>query len=621
PLNHIGASNFVNLPPVNSVPGAQNVNEDFALTFNAGNANLISISDPDANAADVKVTLTATNGTFSLSGVGGLAFTTGDGTADAQMIFTGTIANINTALNGLVFTPPANYFGPASLTILTDDQGNTGVGGAKTDSDTVNITVNAVNDPPSFTKGPNQNVNEDAGAQTVLGWATGISQGPGESGQTLTFNVAAAGTTGNIAFSSGPAIDATTGNLTYTTSPNTNGTATFNVTLSDNGSNVPPNSNTSGVQQFTITVNAVNDAPTFQILSNPPTVNEDAGAQTVNSFATNFQPGPPTATDEVGQTLVGYTLTQTGTTGGLTFSSGPSISNAGALTYTPSANVSGTATYNAVVTDSGSGIAPNVNQSAAVSFTITVTSQNDAPVLDNSGNMTLTAINEDVPNASNPGNLVSDVILSAGGDRITDLDSGAVEGIAVIAVDNTNGTWQFSIDNGLNWTAFGAPNATTARLLASDALTRVRFVPNANFNGTVDPGLTFRAWDQTSGTNGNTADTTTFGGITAFSAATETASITVNPVNDTPAFTKGPDQTVLEDAGAQVVNNWATGISAGPANEAGQALTFLVTGNTNPSLFAVLPAISATGNLTYAAAANANGSATITIALMDNGGT
>jgi tripartite-type tricarboxylate transporter receptor subunit TctC len=48
-LNHIGASNFANLAPVNSVPAAtQNVNEDFTLTFNAGNANLISISDPDA---------------------------------------------------------------------------------------------------------------------------------------------------------------------------------------------------------------------------------------------------------------------------------------------------------------------------------------------------------------------------------------------------------------------------------------------------------------------------------------------------------------------------------------------------------------------------------------------
>ncbi len=531
-MNHIGASNFVNLAPLNSVPGAQNVNEDSTLTFNAGNGNLISISDPDAAGDDVKVTLTATNGTFSLSGIAGLAFTTGDGTNDTQMIFTGSITSINTALDGLTFTPTLNFFSPpdATLTILTDDQGNNGDGGAQTDSDSINITVNAVNDPPSFTIGGNPPaVNEDAGAQTVNGFATGMSSGPGET-QTLTFNVTPNGTTGNIAFSSGPAIDSTTGNLTYTTSADTNGTATFDVTLSDNGGGT----NTSGIQSFTITVNAVNDAPTFQIPSNPPAVNEDAGAQTVNTFATSFAPGPVTATDETGQTLVGYTVTQTGTTGNLAFTSGPSIDNAGTLTYTPTANTSGTATYNAVATDSGSGTAPNVNQSAPVSFTITVNGDNDAPVLDNTGNMSLTAINEDVASASNFGTLVFDIIASAGGDRITDLDAGAVEGIAVTAVDNTNGTWEFTTNNGGVWTAFGSPTTSTARLLAPDVATRIRFLPNANFNGTVNPGITFQAWDQTSGSNGGTGDASVNGGTTAFSTASETASITVNPVNDQP---------------------------------------------------------------------------------------
>ncbi|MCB1601903.1 MAG: GDP-mannose 4,6-dehydratase, partial [Xanthomonadales bacterium] len=92
-------------------------------------------------------------------------------------------------------------------------------------------------------------------------------------------------------------------------------------------------------------------------------------------------------------------------------------------------------------------------------------------------------------------------------------------------------------------------------------------------------------------------------------------------VNDAPSFVKGPDPTVLEDAGAQTVAGWATAISAGPADESGQTLTFNVTGNTNPALFAAGPAISPTGTLTFTPAADANGSATITLALMDNGGT
>jgi hypothetical protein len=97
--------------------------------------------------------------------------------------------------------------------------------------------------------------------------------------------------------------------------------------------------------------------------------------------------------------------------------------------------------------------------------------------------------------------------------------------------------------------------------------------------------------------------------------------VTVTAVNDAPSFTKGLDQTVLEDAGAQTVLGWATSISPGPADEVGQTLTFSITGNSNPGLFAVGPAVSASGDLSYTPAANANGSATITLELQDTGGT
>ena len=69
------------------------------------------------------------------------------------------------------------------------------------------------------------------------------------------------------------------------------------------------------------------------------------------------------------------------------------------------------------------------------------------------------------------------------------------------------------------------------------------------------------------------------------------------------------------------LGSWVTGISPGPADEAGQTLTFSVTGNSNPSLFAGLPAISPQGVLTYTPAVNANGVSVITVALQDNGGT
>ena len=134
--------NGTNDVPVNTVPAAQSVNEDTAKVFSAANGNQISISDVDNTSHTV--TLTAAHGTITLNGIAGLAFTTGDGTADATMTFSGTDAAINTALNGLSFKGDANYNGNASLQINSSD-------GALSDNDTVNITVVAVNDPPVAT--------------------------------------------------------------------------------------------------------------------------------------------------------------------------------------------------------------------------------------------------------------------------------------------------------------------------------------------------------------------------------------------------------------------------------------------------------------------------------------
>ena len=140
--------NPVNDAPLHTVPGAQNTNEDATLVFSVGNGNLISISDMDVGGVVLQVTLTGTNGLITLNGTAGLVFTVGDGTADATMTFTGTVASINSALAGMSFGPTPNFTGAASLQLVTNDQGNTGSGGPLSDTDTVNITVNAVNDAP-----------------------------------------------------------------------------------------------------------------------------------------------------------------------------------------------------------------------------------------------------------------------------------------------------------------------------------------------------------------------------------------------------------------------------------------------------------------------------------------
>ena len=72
------------------------------------------------------------------------------------MIFSGTEAAINAALNGLVYTPDANFNGADSLTITTNDNGNTGAdpgltgdANSEEDTDTVAITITPVNDAPT----------------------------------------------------------------------------------------------------------------------------------------------------------------------------------------------------------------------------------------------------------------------------------------------------------------------------------------------------------------------------------------------------------------------------------------------------------------------------------------
>ena len=107
--------------PINALPGAQSINEDTNLVFSAGNGNQISITDPDSSGASFEVTVSVTNGSLTLAGTTGLTFISGDGTTDTTMTFRGTVANINTALNGLTYAPTSDYNGGATLTVATRD--------------------------------------------------------------------------------------------------------------------------------------------------------------------------------------------------------------------------------------------------------------------------------------------------------------------------------------------------------------------------------------------------------------------------------------------------------------------------------------------------------------------
>ena len=185
--------------------------------------------------------------------------------------------------------------------------------------------------------------------------------------------------------------------------------------------------------------------------------------------------------------------------------------------------------------------------SAIATTTISVAPTNDAPVLADTP-LVITQVEDAGPPSGAAGTLVASLV---GG--ISDVDSGAVQGIAITGADTSNGTWWYS-NNSSNWFALGSVSDASARLLLSNTTARVYFRPNPDFNGDITAGLTFRAWDTTSGSAGGVADTSINGGSSAFSTATDVVQVTVTPVNDAPLLDTAPvlTLTVNEDSLAPV---------------------------------------------------------------------
>jgi hypothetical protein len=138
-------------------------------------------------------------------------------------------------------------------------------------------------------------------------------------------------------------------------------------------------------------------------------------------------------------------------------------------------------------------------------------------------------------------------VMSFLGNSITDFDNGALQGIAVTNAVG-KGTWQYSTNNGVNWNAIGSVSDSSALLLTPEM--QVRFIPDATFDGTAN--LSFRAWDQTSGTPGTLVNTTMNGETTAFSTAIATTSLSLNVISGT---TK--NDSLLGTSSADFINGYA----------------------------------------------------------------
>jgi hypothetical protein len=187
------------------------------------------------------------------------------GPPDEQLIQTVlfTTANSNNSLfttqpavapdGTLTFTPAPDANGTAIVTVTLVDNGSTDDGGVNTSAtQTFTIAVTAVNDAPSFTKGADRTVQEDAGPQIVPAWATNISAGPPDEVLLQTVSFTTTNTNPSL-FSVQPTI-APDGTLTYTSAPDARGTATVTVTLTDSGLTLDGGADTSEAQTFVISV-------------------------------------------------------------------------------------------------------------------------------------------------------------------------------------------------------------------------------------------------------------------------------------------------------------------------------------------------------------------------------
>ncbi|WP_312648373.1 S-layer homology domain-containing protein [Aminipila sp.] len=205
-------------------------------------ADDIQVTDSDGDSQTV--TINVTGGIVTL-GTTGITFG-GVGNHSANFTASGSLADINTALDAATFTPTNNLSGTgvASISFKAND------GAADSNLAAVTFNITPVNDAPSFIKGADRTVAQNAGAQTLNNFITNINDGDTEAEQTLSFNVSNNNPT---LFTVQLAINQA-GELSFTPNPTKEGSATITVYLKDDGGTANGGVDSSASQTFVITV-------------------------------------------------------------------------------------------------------------------------------------------------------------------------------------------------------------------------------------------------------------------------------------------------------------------------------------------------------------------------------
>ena len=495
------------------------------------------------------------------------------------------------ATGTLTFAPVPGAVGTATITVTVTDNGSNVAPNVNSVSTSFVVTVTPVNQKPTLDPfiSPGA-INENSGMQTIN--LSGITAGMGEN-QFLTVTA----TSGNIGLIPAPSITYnspdTSGYLSYTPTPNVSGTSVITVTVTDNGATGGANVNTVS-QTFLVTVLAVNQAPTLNVIPNPPALPVNAVSQTVN--LAGISPG---AGDQ-GQIL---TITATSDNPDLipnpipvTYTQGATVAS---LTYVPVMDASGTATITVTVTDSGPTDNGGIN-TVSRTFTVAVTPANPGPVVGATA-ANLAYIQGAAATVIDPGVTVTDAGSSNIVSTTVSIVTNFARGQDLLSFVNAGGiTGTYDAAHGIL-----SLNGIATPALYQAALRTVRYSNTSSNPSTLNRIIQFQVNDGAASNN--------------FGAATRT--ITVTAVNQAPTLNLIPDPApIYEKAGTQVID--LGGITAGAG--ASQTLTITATSSNtalipNPTVSYVSPA--GTGSIAYTPAAALSGSAVISVTVTDNGGT
>ncbi len=454
----------VNDKPVVELGGvtiAPTVVEGDPLVLNSANGTLIQVSDVDAGSSPVLVTLHVTAGnTVHVNTTPGVTIGTND---TNNVTLTGTIANINTALNGITYTAAIGFAPTAeSLQITVNDQGNTGTGGAQSDTKSVAITVDPATRPRA--RQDNATVAEDSSTGTSVTVLANDIVNVGATGILLSFQATSAhnGTITRVG-----------DNLVYVPAPNYFGPDSFTYTMNDNSGLGADSTGT-----VNVTVTEVNDAPTA-VDDAISSIAEDSGVRTITAatLTGNDSAGPL----ETAQTL---TITAAGSAVG-----GTVAVVGGNVQFTPTADYNGPASFTYTVTDNGTtnGVADPKSATATVTFTITEV--NDAPT---ASNQTLANVAEDTATVTVPfATLLTGATAGPANENTQTLTISAVSApvggtVAIQGTDvvftptaNYNGPASFSFTVTDNGTTNGAADPKSVTRTASFTITPVNDAANA----------------------------------------------------------------------------------------------------------------------------------------------